>query len=86
MKNSIKLLFLLVAAALSPGCASGPVFSEVSKSFVAPKPDEGRIFVYRTSALGAAVQPSVMLNGKDVGSAVPHGFFYVDRPGGSYEI
>jgi hypothetical protein len=48
--------------------------------------DNGRIFVYRSTVLGAAIQPSVKINGDVVGSAVPQGFFYVDRPPGDYEI
>ena len=34
----------------------------------------------------AAVQPDVKLNGEVVGTAVPNGFFYVDRPAGKYDI
>jgi hypothetical protein len=36
--------------------------------------------------LGAAVQPKVKLNGEVVGSAVPGGFFYVDRSPGDYTV
>ena len=75
------LLLLLVAA-----CASGPQFSQMQSSLPALSADNGRIFVYRATALGAAIQPSVKINGDVVGSAVPHGFFYVDRPPGDYEI
>jgi hypothetical protein len=39
----------------------------------------------RTS-VGAAVQPKVKLNGEVVGQAVSHGFFFVDRPPGEYQI
>ena len=42
--------------------------------------------MYRTTIFGAAVQPSVRLNGEVVGKATPRGFFYVDRPPGSYVI
>jgi len=47
--------------------------------------DLGRVFFYRTSILGAAIQPDVKLNGEKVGSAKPKGFFYVDRPAGAYK-
>jgi hypothetical protein len=68
------------------GCASGPRYSEINSSFAGPSPGNGRIFIYRPSAFGAALQPSVKINDQVVGSAVPHGFFYVDRPAGSYKI
>ncbi|MCG6537401.1 MAG: DUF2846 domain-containing protein [Syntrophales bacterium LBB04] len=42
--------------------------------------------MYRTTILGAAVQPEVKLNGEVIGRAVPNGFFYVDKPRGNYEI
>jgi hypothetical protein len=51
-----------------------------------PAEGQGRIFIYRTIVLGAAVQPSVKVNDAVVGSAVPKGFFYVDRPAGNYTI
>jgi hypothetical protein len=52
----------------------------------APKlaPDRGRVYFYRTSILGLAVQPDIKLNGESVGSAAPGGFFFVDRPRGNY--
>lgn len=47
---------------------------------------DGRIFIYRTALLGAAVQPEVKVNAQVVGRAVPNGFFYVDRAAGPYSI
>jgi hypothetical protein len=32
------------------------------------------------------VQPEVKLNGAVIGNAIPHGFYYVDRPPGNHEI
>ena len=75
------LLVLLLAA-----CASGPQFSQMQSGLPSPTADNGRIFVYRSTVLGAAIQPTVKINGDAVGSAVPRGFFYVDRPPGDYEI
>jgi hypothetical protein len=49
--------------------------------------NSARIYFYRTDSMaGAAVQPSIKVNGVVVGSAVPGGYFYVDEPAGSYEI
>jgi hypothetical protein len=86
MKNITTCLVSLAAVALATGCASGPKYSEISKSFPPLNPDQGRIFVYRNTALGAAVQPAVKLNDEQIGAAVPKGFFYVDRPSGQYEL
>jgi len=81
-KTAIAGLCLMVLAA----CASGPKFSEVQENLAARPADSGRIYVYRTAIIGAGVQPAVKLNGEVIGSAVPQGFFYVDRPAGTYEI
>lgn len=75
-------MFLLLLAA----CASGPQFSQMQDNMPALSAGNGRIFVYRSTILGAAIQPSVKINGEVVGSAVPQGFFYVDRTPGDYEI
>jgi hypothetical protein len=74
-------------AALLVGCAtSGMRCSEMTSSMAPLKPDEGRIFFYRAaSPFGAAVQPEIKLNGVAVGTSKPGGFFYVDRPAGTYE-
>ena len=84
--RAVALAAVAVALLLS-GCAtSGPKFSEMGATMPAAKPDAGRIYFYRTALIGAAVQPEVRLNGEKVGKAVPNGFFYVDRPAGSYQV
>lgn len=77
-------LFLLLLAALVSGCASGPKYSEIKNSIPELNPEMGRIYFYRPSVVGAAVQPNILLNGTVVGEMVPNGFFYVDRTPGSY--
>ena len=78
---------LLLAIAIGVvGCASGPGYKDVKTSFTAVPSGSGRIFFYRASALGAAIQPDVKLNGEKVGTAVPDGFYYVDRASGDYEV
>jgi hypothetical protein len=58
----------------------------MKSSIPAVSANQGRIYFYRaTSAAGAAIQPSITLNGEVVGRSKPSGFFYVDRPPGSYE-
>jgi Protein of unknown function (DUF2846) len=77
---------LCLAVLCLVGCASGPRYSEINSTFAEPSAGNGRIFIYRTAVIGAAIQPSVKIDDKVVGSAVPQGFFYVDRPAGSYKI
>ena len=86
MKELRKHWWLVAGLALFMGCASGPKYSQVSNMIPPVGPEQGRIFFYRASALGAAVQPSVMLNGETIGTAQPDGFFYVDRPPGNYQV
>ena len=76
----------LTAIALG-GCATGGVpYKEQADKLAKPNAADGRVFLYRSSMLGAAIQPNVTLNGVVVGSAVPMGVFYVDRPKGTYEV
>lgn len=86
MKRRTALVFLAGIAVLLTGCASGPKFDEVAQTLTKASPDTGRIYVYRTAVVGAAVQPEVKLNGEVVGRAKPKGFFVIDRPAGNYEI
>ncbi len=85
--NMIKpLLFAAGLVIFAAGCASGPKFSEYRPTVSPPATGDGRIWFYRPSAFGAAVQPAVNLDGGSVGNAVPHGFFYVDTRPGSHEV
>lgn len=74
-----------VALALS-ACASGLKFSEVNPTVAPLDLEQGRIFFYRPSSFAAALRPNVVVNGETVGEAVSWGFFYIDRPPGSYEV
>lgn len=82
VKAAIACLLLLVLAA----CAGGPQFDQVQSGFPPLAPGMGRIYIYRTTVMGAAIQPSVKLDGETVGDAAPNGFFYVDRPAGTHQI
>jgi Protein of unknown function (DUF2846) len=83
-----KLVFAIMASGLLAGCATGGIKYADMTAATAPrlKSGQGRIYFYRTSAMGFAVQPDIKLNGVTVGSATPNGFFFVDRPPGTYEI
>lgn len=75
----------LLALAIS-GCASGPTYEEQAAEMQPVSADEGRIYIYRKSALGAAIQPAVRINGDEVGKAKPKGYFYVDLAPGNYDV
>jgi len=86
MKNLWKWIATLLVVALITGCASGPKYAEVGASISEPGSGKGRIYLYRTAILGAAVQPDIKVNGEVIGSAVPKGFLYLDREPGKYQI
>ena len=86
MKVLVNLFVIIGSAILMAGCATGPGYMQVKASFPPLAPDNGRIFFYRTAALGAAIQPTAKLNGSIVGVAKPGGFFFVDRPPGDYQV
>jgi hypothetical protein len=86
MKKILGLLSLVCIALFFNGCASGTQFSTAQSAFPPLGQDLGRVFFYRNSILGAAIQPDVKLNGVTVGSAKPKGFFFVDRPAGPYKV
>jgi hypothetical protein len=86
MKGTIRTSVVLVGVLFLVGCASGPSYTQVASTFTHVASGQGRIFCYRNSAVGAAVQPDIRLNGTVIGKAVPQGFFYVDRPAGTYEL
>ena len=72
----------VLLALLFSACASGPKYTEVVSTLPTLAPAQGRIYFYRPSALGAAVQPDINLNGQKVGTAKPHGFYFVARAPG----
>jgi hypothetical protein len=80
-------LALIGATIALTGCAaSGPKFSEMQASAPALKGDQGRVYFYRNGSMfGAAMQPALTLDGKEVGKSQPGGYFYVDTVSGSHE-
>lgn len=77
-------LLAVLAAGLFGCSASGPRFSEMAGSMPSLGENEGRIYFYRDSIVGMAVQPDVSVNGQVVGTSRPNSFFYIDRPAGTY--
>jgi len=82
-----RLLTICAVVALA-GCASSSGAKFTDANAVSPRltPDKGRIYIYRSGSIaGVAIQPEIRINNEPVGQAVPGGFFFVDRPRGSYE-
>lgn len=75
----------IIAAMMVTGCASGPKLADVQASLPKTPADRGRIYFYRTSILGTAIQPGIYLNGQSVGSCVPDGVFFRDVAPGDYQ-
>jgi hypothetical protein len=84
--RKLSMLGIAIVLAAAAGCASGPKFDTVATSLAPVPSGKARIYIYRSSALGAAIQPEVKLNGAVVGTAEPNGVFYVDRDPGNMEV
>jgi hypothetical protein len=85
MQRLLIVATMCVASALA-GCATGPKFHDVESNIGAIQQNKARIYFYRDSTMGAAVQPSIKLNGAVVGTAEPKGVFFVDRDPGDMEV
>jgi len=67
------------------GCAtSGPLGKEVLVTDIAPK--KSRLVVYRVSALGFAVQPDYIIDGKAVAASQPEGFVVCQLEPGKHRV
>jgi len=87
MRFQRRTVLVCMATLALVGCATqGVPYKEQEAKLPQLTASGGRIFIYRSSSLGFAVQPSVYLNGVAVGTAVPNAVFFVDRPKGTYEI
>jgi hypothetical protein len=85
MKNIFRTV-VLICVLFTVGCASGPKYAEMVQTIPELNSDQGRIYIYRNSVLGAAIQPDVKLNGEVIGSSPAKGFYFVDRAPGNYKI
>ena len=86
MKRILALLALAALLVTASGCASGPAYAQMAGTIPPVPADKGRIYFYRPSMIGAAVQPAVRLDGQEVGTAKSQGFFYVDAAPGSHLV
>lgn len=67
-------------------CASGPTYAELKPTLPPLAKGHGRVFVYRPSSFGAAIQPSVKIDDQVVGTSEGRGFIYSDQPAGSRKV
>ena len=77
-------LGIVVVAALLSGCASGPTGVETLTDSV--RSSASRLVIYRSSALGFAVQPNYVVDGRVVAGSQPAGFVVCDLPPGPHEV
>lgn len=86
MTPRICFVLATTCALLLSNCASGPSFTETQSSLPKLTAGKGRLFIYRTTALGAAIQPAIKVNGNEVGKAKARGFVYADLPAGAHTV
>lgn len=86
MMKKPKLALLIAPCLLLAACASGPKFSDASTGIPKMPDGDGRIYFYRTQFMaGAAVQPTIYLNGQQVSSCAPKGVSIADVAPGNYK-
>jgi hypothetical protein len=81
------LLFGSTALALTllTGCAtSGPTGADVLTSAIPAK--SARLVIYRSSAVGLAIQPDYLVDGKPIASSQPNGFVLCHLPVGRHQV
>jgi hypothetical protein len=67
-------------------CATGPSLKEQTAALPALETGQARVYFYRTSVVGGASEPTVLLNGKKVGDATPRSVFFRDVAPGKYSV
>ena len=78
-------LCLAAAGLFLTGCATGgPMGREVLAGDLGPK--KSRLVIFRTSALGLAIQPPYSIDGKAVGSSAPDGFVVCQLDPGAHQV
>jgi len=70
----------------STSSSSDLEFGKIKGSLPALNPGQARIYVYRSSVMGFAVHPMVLLDGNGIGFMPVKRFFYVDRNPGHHVV
>ena len=78
------ILGVALAGALAGCASSGPTGKDVLGA--SAKTSAARLVIYRTSALGFAVQPDYLVDGRRVGKSQPNGFVVCDLAPGRHEV
>lgn len=86
MKKLLLPIVLIVLAIAGTGCATGPTHRSVKDTFPPLAAEKGRIFLYRTTTMGAVLQPDIKVNGDVIGESKAKGFIFRDFAPGNYEI
>jgi hypothetical protein len=85
-KQLFMSLFLIVVLSNLVGCASGVKFPDYAKDMSSIDQSQSRLFVYRSTAFGAAIQPVVTIDDVATNNAVPMGFFFKDVAPGNHTV
>lgn len=90
MNRAITRIGVALAAVVLAACQTAPLGdparSTELKSF-APNPSVGQVYVCRDGRfMGAAVTPTIEVNGRAVTNLTPNTFFYVELPPGEHTI
>ena len=81
----MRRIFVAGLCVFLAGCAtSGPLGRDVLATNIAPQ--SSRLVIYRTSALGFAVQPDYVINGKPVAPSQPEGFVVCNLDPGQHQV
>ena len=86
VKNVFVTLFLITLMLSSFGCASGVKYADYENLIPALDTQQSRLYIYRVSAFGAAIQPEVRIDNFAVCKAVPEGFIFKDVRPGSHKV
>ena len=81
-----KALILMAMLTVLIGCATGPKFNTVESGLSSVPPGKARIYFYRSTSFGGAIQPDIRLNSVLVGRSEPNGIFFVDEDPGNIEV
>ena len=87
MKRLILVLLSFAAVTALTACVAAPGGSQSALSLPPPPSGQGRVYIYRLSDLATAWnQPTVTMNGRVAGQAIPGRYFYYDVPPGNYTV
>lgn len=87
MHFSKLLSLILLAASLSACQTSGAIYSEIKPNLKSVPDNKARLFVYReTTPFGAAIHPSIYLDGIKIGDSVPSSFIMKDIDVGNHKL